>query len=397
MFHALNFVALRFIWLMMPAGFGIVSEHNIPEELPINETVAVNWAVHKGELEGFAKLTFDLPDHLSVSMRNANGATFSFENQQAKLIWMDMPKSGTLAIGLDLMAHPGFVGGAIDATFSFVRSGQRVDLPLDGAVVRADRATLPLGYAFYQGMRTLQRLDDNRRQVEIQVASEPTEGFLKIEEQLPLDCTAEILESGGATTSQLDRALKFVWFEAPKEPNFELSYVLTCQDPKIFNFSWSGEIAYVSDDRPMVKKIITTTGGSTMAQTSKSSPEPESKSGSEPEANITPIPDEIPTNPKNDLAGVIRYRVQIMAAHGYVSEKWVRNRFGFEVGVAIDEQDDWYKYTTGEEENYVKARNLREQLSAQFTFPGPFVTAYLRGERITVQEALALSSQQWTP
>ena len=134
-----------------------------------------------------------------------------------------------------------------------------------------------------------------------------------------------------------------------------------------------------------------------MAQTSKSSPEPESKSGSEPEANITPIPDEIPTNPKNDLAGVIRYRVQIMAAHRYVSEKWVRNRFGFEAGVAIDEQDDWYKYTTGEEENYVKARNLREQLSAQFTFPGPFVTAYLRGERITVQEALALSSQQWTP
>ena len=387
MFHALNFVALRFLWLMMPAGFGIVSEHNIPEELPINETVSVNWAVHKGDLEGFAKLTFDFPDHLSVSMRNANGATFSFENQQAKLIWMDMPKSGTLATGLDLMALPGFVGGTINATFSFVRSGQRVDLPLDGAVVRADRATLAMGHAFYQGMRTLQRLDDNRQQVEIQVTSEPTEGFLKIEEQLPIDCSVEVLESEGATTSQLDRALKFVWFEAPKEPNFKLSYVLTCKDPKIFNFSWSGEVAYVSNDRPMVKKIMTTTGGSAITQTSESPPEP----------NTTPIRDATPVIPKSDVAEAIRYRVQIMAAHRYVDENWVRNRFDFEAGVAIDELNDWFKYTTGEEEDYVKARNLRQSLSSRFAFPGPFVTAYLRGERITVQEALALSSQQWTP
>lgn len=372
---------------MMPAGFGIVSEHNIPEELPINETVSVNWAVHKGELEGFAKLTFHFPDHLSVSMRNGNGATFSFENQQAKVIWMDMPKSGTLAIGLDLLALPGFVGGTIDATFSFVRSGQRVDLPLDGAIVRADRATLAMGHAFYQGMRTLHRLDENRRQVEIQVASEPTEGFLKIEEQLPMDCTAEVMEAGGATTSQLDRALKFVWFEAPKEPNFKLSYILTCQDPKTFNFSWSGEVAYVSDDRPMVKKIITTTGGAAMTQAAESAYVP----------NTTPIRDEIPANTRNDVAEAIRYRVQIMAAHRYVDENWVRNRFGFESGVAIDEQNDWFKYTTGEEKDYVKARNLRQNLSSQFAFPGPFVTAYLRGERITVQEALALSSQQWTP
>jgi hypothetical protein len=30
-------------------------------------------------------------------------------------------------------------------------------------------------------------------------------------------------------------------------------------------------------------------------------------------------------------------------------------------------------------------------------FPGPFVTAYLRNERITVQEALLLSKQNWIP
>ena len=43
---------------------------------------------------------------------------------------------------------------------------------------------------------------------------------------------------------------------------------------------------------------------------------------------------------------------------------------------------------------YKKARNKRESLGS-YKFPGPFVTAYNNGDRITVQEALMITKQDW--
>ena len=52
------------------------------------------------------------------------------------------------------------------------------------------------------------------------------------------------------------------------------------------------------------------------------------------------------------------------------------------------------KYTTGSYGVYKDARDKRNSLDS-YNFPGPFVTAYKHGERITVQEALTLTNQEW--
>lgn len=400
MLHALNFVALRLLWLLLPAGYGIVAEHNVPEELPIGEPVAVHWAIHKGDLAGFAKLTFDLPPNLNVAVRNANGATFSFENGQAKLIWMDMPSEATLAIGLDLKAMPGFEGGTIVPTFSFVREGERVDLDFEGAVVRADAATLPQGLAYYHGTRQVDVIMEGVADVRIHVECEPTKGFLKLEETLPSGCRPEAIEAAGATTSVRTDALKFVWFEAPATQAFDLAYRLRCEDPATMRFPWPGQIAYVSQDEPVVKQIVVDAGepmaqveetdaeqGATDADAGRSVEEPAVQSDRNEGAGLS----------EDGIARDVAFRVQVMAAHRYVDGEWMRARFGLKEAVDVEEQSDWFKYTVGQADEYAQARDLREQLTAGYHFPGPFVTAYLRGERITVQEALALSDQQWIP
>jgi hypothetical protein len=44
---------------------------------------------------------------------------------------------------------------------------------------------------------------------------------------------------------------------------------------------------------------------------------------------------------------------------------------------------------------YKGARNYREIIKDQHKIEGPFVTAYNNGTRITVQEALMISKDQW--
>ena len=88
------------------------------------------------------------------------------------------------------------------------------------------------------------------------------------------------------------------------------------------------------------------------------------------------------------------YRVQILAAHRVAGKKYFYNRHNYNGKFNIENHQGWIKYTTGEFNEYKNARNKRESLQSH-KFPGPFVTAYNRGNRITVQEALMISKQDW--
>ncbi len=90
----------------------------------------------------------------------------------------------------------------------------------------------------------------------------------------------------------------------------------------------------------------------------------------------------------------IKYRVQIIAAHNTVSKRYVKKAFGYSGSFNIDNHDGWVKYTTDGYPKYEAARDKRNTLT-KYDFDGPFVTAYNNGDRITVQEALMISSQSW--
>ena len=92
----------------------------------------------------------------------------------------------------------------------------------------------------------------------------------------------------------------------------------------------------------------------------------------------------------------IDYRVQILASHRIATKNYVKNKYHFSENFDLENHDGWIKYTTGRFDQYKEARNKRNDLSSN-EFPGPFVTAYNFGQRITVQEALIISKQNWIP
>jgi hypothetical protein len=92
----------------------------------------------------------------------------------------------------------------------------------------------------------------------------------------------------------------------------------------------------------------------------------------------------------------VDYKVQILAGHRIISDKQVYNQYNYNGEYAIETHNGWIKYTVGTNSKYSDARDSRNELKS-FNFPGPFVTAYNYGERISVQEALILTSQNWIP
>jgi hypothetical protein len=89
--------------------------------------------------------------------------------------------------------------------------------------------------------------------------------------------------------------------------------------------------------------------------------------------------------------------VQLLAGHNDVSRNWISTRFNYNGSADSERHEGWVKYTTGSFPAYQLARNERENINNTHHFPQPFVTAYYLGERITVEEALVISQQDWIP
>jgi hypothetical protein len=68
----------------------------------------------------------------------------------------------------------------------------------------------------------------------------------------------------------------------------------------------------------------------------------------------------------------------------------------FKISEKIYEEmiDGFTKYTVGHFNEYKATRDHREDLRSKGV-AGPFVVAYNGGKRITVQEALMITHQQW--
>ncbi|MFQ5335126.1 MAG: hypothetical protein ACE5DN_03525, partial [Flavobacteriales bacterium] len=92
----------------------------------------------------------------------------------------------------------------------------------------------------------------------------------------------------------------------------------------------------------------------------------------------------------------ISYKVQICAGHKPVPGSHFKTQYKYsDSKVNIEQQGGWLKYTIGLFGVYKDAHDKRDQVTAKYDFPGPFVTAYNEGARITVQEALMITKQQW--
>lgn len=297
------------------------------------------------------------------------------------------------------------------------------------AVIDNVSGTAPMqGAGGVTGGRKITPLTEKEMVVEVTVNKGSIRGFGKLQETVPQGFVAVEKNSAEAIFTTQDRIVKFVWLNLPATNEVTVSYKLRAEGRPDGEYNIDGEFGYLLNDETQ-KAVIGTSmffvgarafelmagDPSTMgsqntsdpsltlkekeAQAAQQSSSASSTPPDQPKTDATPRSQETAASGKPRVPAPekgITYKVQITAAHREVGKAYFRARHNFSGDFQIERHQGWIKYVTGSHAEYKAARDQRVQyVQSGYAFPGPFVTAYNNGERITVQEALLVSKQQW--
>lgn len=243
-------------------------------------------------------------------------------------------------------------------------------------------------------------------------------GFAKLVELLPDGLTATAGDAKGASFTFVDQKVKFVWVTMPTSPEFKISYNVTALPAANGSRSIDGAFSFIENDETkkitvppstfMVngtnnamaaveskKDTVLSNNTSAAKITPKKNPETLIEETIKEETNITNANTQtLSANVIPTPQGDVNYRIQIAALHRAIEAKKLEDRYHLDQTVNTEMTQGFTKYTVGQHKEYLKARNAREVVKSKGVV-GPFVTAYNTGQRITVQEALMITSQQW--
>jgi hypothetical protein len=419
-------------------------EPTVKQEIPLSfsktGTSVVKVKIDKTGLEGFAKLEINIPSGYIVRAMETKGASFTFSEQKIRFVWMNLPQVDQFQITYQLVKN-GAAGelNDISGVFSYIDKSKRKDIAVssnleDGTSQNEMLVTQDemLAYAYKTTLNSNNELPTCERfinkvgddfVVELLVKLNGLKGFLKLQEWATAGCVIAKMQNGGATVTIDGGSVKYVWFEVPGADAIAIKYKLSCSSLPESGLTVDGKLSFVVDNQPREIPIV---AGSRVAPKQIESQEVKSeeinsdvvaevkpkieseekivavkKETSNPVVKTKERLKEAPVKSKESKLNVnssngVKYRVQILANHRSVGKAEWKSKFGFEGMCQVENHEGWMKWTHGQFTEYRDARDKRVALSAECpNLPGPFVTAYQDGNRITVQEALMITQQKW--
>jgi hypothetical protein len=269
----------------------------------------------------------------------------------------------------------------------------------------------PQGPGNISAKRIISRVSSSEVLVTVTIDKGDLRGFGKLQENLPIGFSAVSKENDEAIFSTKDQVAKFIWLNLPSKNELTVSYQLVANDQPEGEYTISGDFGYLMNDLTQRYEVGQTkffTGVRAMqgevAIAEQPAPKPAAPATAtqtaHPPANAPKTAAETVTAQAAKVTSVpspetgITYKVQITAAHREVGHPYFIQRHHYSGDFSIEHHEGWIKYVTGNFDAYAAARDRRQSyIAANYNFPGPFVTAYNNGERITVQEALMIARQ----
>ena len=430
-------------WLSFKGEESPKVQQLIPVQLDMNESTVVTVSIQKNQLSGFAKLEIDIPDGYAVSAMETKGASFTFAKGKMRFVWMNLPTADKYNVSYRITRRE-FTGDlqSVKGVFSYIQDNKRNDVNI---VTNTTFEKQQDNFDDSYGLTTLISAQDNpscERKitkldegyvVELLVHLNGLKGFLKLQEWVNEGCSLSKSQNAAAAVSIDGPKIKFVWFEVPDSPTMVVKYKVNCPQLPEGGLQVEGKMSFVFENNPreipvtmMESNPVETKSNvdSVVAASDKNKevveekelvqvPVTENKVVEVPEKTQVQETKAVPTSSSGDqlqaegsssktvpmpssAMGSVSYKVQILANHRKVSAEEWRTKFGFEDNYDVENHQGWMKWTHGSYSEYKQAKEYRNAVSLKCpALPGPFVTAYQDGKRITVQEALMITQQPW--
>ena len=435
----------------------VVITHNAAKEIAIGQEVEVNLIINKNNFSGPGRLRLDLSkaEGITVKENMSDGSSFTFKDNEVLFIWYDLPSDKSIVISYTIIAKENSNGiKKIAGDFSFINDNERKQLEVPAIIFKVN-SELVANENFKENnsstssVRSIEKLE-NEYIVTVKTTINNHKGFARIKEELPKDFNAEEIETAGSIFKNTDGYAKFIWTNLSDsineiivkykisnnkgiDTNFTISGVFSSE--KLISEGYNSGIKIPVTEYIPFKEITENTETDTIDAenavqedikqdtslelssnnelnteenlvVSKETEIEKKKEKKKKKEKVVKKENEVVELKKNEVVkniistkkvnNNVDYKVQILAGHRIISEKQVSNQFNYNGEYALETHDGWIKYTIGSNSRYSDARDSRNELKI-YNFPGPFVTAYNYGERISVQEALILTSQNWVP
>ncbi|MCF8335595.1 MAG: hypothetical protein K9H65_03235 [Bacteroidales bacterium] len=103
----------------------------VPYQVEGSKEYKVNLLVNKGEKEKFAKIQEEIPEGYQAVEEEGEGAIFTFKNQTAKFLWMNLPSERIFVISYKLVPENNQRGSPdIEGNFSYIenKNTRKIDI-----------------------------------------------------------------------------------------------------------------------------------------------------------------------------------------------------------------------------------------------------------------------------
>jgi hypothetical protein len=443
-------ILLITLHLVLVAFISLISwdEPTVRQEIPAiigsNGVSVIKVKVDKSDIEGFAMLEINVPDGFAAKAIETKGASFTFSEKKMRFVWMNLPDVDHFDITYQLVRLQGNTTlEKLQGVFSFIENNKKKEIAIDNQIINGAVQVSQLTssedvieQSFHSFLNANNDLPSCERivtkkgdefVVELVLHLNGMTGFLKMQEWATSGCVLSKFQSAGATVTVDGSTIKFVWFEVPAAETVVVKYKVQCTSIPEDGLTIDGKLSFTVDNQPREVPIIlaaqtakvteqkitevnehkqevavqddtkvVSSEKTTEVITDVPKAEVTKTDAAEKEVSIAQVKKEKSASVPVTVSSKVVYKVQVLANHRKVTEAEWKSKYGLTEEKQVSNHEGWMKWTVGSFSDYKDARGKRESLSASCPqLPGPFVTAYQDGNRITVQEALMISQQKW--